>query len=480
MILMIPHISFLLLSIFLLYLIRNKSFSGLIHILISFISFLFSIHILINKNIFLYKEINVIEVLENITISFNLDYLGLVFLVVSNGLWFMTSIYANRYLKLNNYSRHGNFFIFFLISMMSTNAIIYSANLFTTFIFYEILTLATYPLVTFKSDEKSILSGKKYLYYLLGTSIIFLLPAIIITYNVTGTLTYTENGIFSAHDYNLINLLIVLFLFGVAKSAIMPFHKWLPTAMVAPTPVSALLHAVAVVKSGVYILIKIMIYIFGLNVLKDIGADLFILFASLTIILSSIIALKQDSIKLRLAYSTIGQLSYIILGVAILAPYSILASVLHIIFHALGKIILFLASGSITTQTGIKNVTKMDNLSSRLPYTCLLMSLGAFIMVGLPPTIGFISKWYLVIGIIESNQLYLLIIIIASTILNASYYFPLIYRSYFITNNINVEIKNEEDIQLIAPVIIIGLISIILFFNLDSIIMFLEENIILK
>tara|TARA_B100000902_G_C27227799_1_gene873135 strand:+ start:29 stop:1120 length:1092 start_codon:yes stop_codon:yes gene_type:complete len=363
---------------------------------------------------------------------------------------------------------------------MSTNAIIYSANLFTTFIFYEILTLATYPLVTFKSDEKSILSGKKYLYYLLGTSIIFLLPAIIITYNVTGTLTYTENGIFSAHDYNLINLLIVLFLFGVAKSAIMPFHKWLPTAMVAPTPVSALLHAVAVVKSGVYILIKIMIYIFGLNVLKDIGADLFILFASLTIILSSIIALKQDSIKLRLAYSTIGQLSYIILGVAILAPYSILASVLHIIFHALGKIILFLASGSITTQTGIKNVTKMDNLSSRLPYTCLLMSLGAFIMVGLPPTIGFISKWYLVIGIIESNQLYLLIIIIASTILNASYYFPLIYRSYFITNNINVEIKNEEDIQLIAPVIIIGLISIILFFNLDSIIMFLEENIILK
>jgi multicomponent Na+:H+ antiporter subunit D len=480
MTLMMPHLSFLLLSVFLLYLIKNKSFSGLIHILISFISFLFSIHILINKNIFLYKEINVIEVLENITISFNLDYLGLVFLVVSNGLWFMTSIYANRYLKLNDYSRHGSFFIFFLISMMSTNAIIYSANLFTTFIFYEILTLATYPLVVFKSDEKSILSGKKYLYYLLGTSIIFLLPAIIITYNVTGTLAYTENGIFSAHDYNLINLLIVLFLFGVAKSAIMPFHKWLPTAMVAPTPVSALLHAVAVVKSGVYILIKIMIYIFGLNVLKDIGANLFILFASLTIILSSIIALKQDSIKLRLAYSTIGQLSYIVLGVAILAPYSILASVLHIIFHALGKIILFLASGSIATQTGIKNVTKMDNLSSRLPYTCLLMSLGALIMVGLPPTIGFISKWYLVIGIIESNQLYLLIIIIASTILNASYYFPLIYRSYFISKNINLDMKNEEDIQLIAPVIIIGLISIILFFNLDSIIMFLEENIILK
>jgi len=472
---MMPHLSFLLFGVFLLYLIRNKSFSGLIHILISFISFLFSIYILINKNSFLYKEINVIEVLENIVISFNLDYLGLVFLVVSNGLWFMTSIYTNRYLKLN-----GKFFIFFLISMMSTNAIIYSANLFTTFIFYELLTIATYPLVTFKSDEKSILSGKKYLYYLLGTSIIFLLPAIIITYNVTGTLTYTENGIFSNHDYNLINLLIILFLFGVAKSAIMPFHKWLPTAMVAPTPVSALLHAVAVVKSGVYILVKIMIYIFGLNTLKNTGADLFILFASLTIILSSIIALKQDSIKLRLAYSTIGQLSYIILGVAILAPYSILASILHIIFHALGKITLFLASGSIATRTGIKDVTKMDGLSSRLPYTCLLMSLGAFIMIGLPPTIGFISKWYLVIGIIESNQLYLLMVIIASTILNASYYFPLIYRSYFISKNINSEIKNEEDMQLITPVIIIGLISIILFFNLDSIIMFLEESIILK
>ena len=144
MILMIPHLSFLLFSIFLLYLIRNKSSAGLIHILVSFISFLFAIYTLINKNIFLYKEINVIEVLENITISFNLDYLGLVFLIVSNGLWFMTSIYTNRYLKLNNYQSHGKFFIFFLISMMSTNAIIYSANLFTTFIFYEILNHTTF------------------------------------------------------------------------------------------------------------------------------------------------------------------------------------------------------------------------------------------------------------------------------------------------------------------------------------------------
>ena len=312
--------------------------------------------------------------------------------------------------------------------MFATNAIVYSSNLITTFIFYELLTVATYPLVTFKKDEESVNSGKKYLYYLLGTSIVFLLPAIVITYIQNGSVEYTQGGIFSSSNQIITFITLILFTLGVAKSALMPFHKWLPTAMVAPTPVSALLHAVAVVKSGVYIIIKIILFIFGIEVIKDNGAIFIILLASFTTIIASIIALKQDSIKLRLAYSTIGQLAYIVLATAILAPYSILAAVLHLAFHALGKIMLFLSAGIIATRVNVKYVSEMNGISTSLPYTSLLLSLGAIIMVGLPPTIGFISKWFLIQGIIDADMYILVAVIILSTILNAAYYFPMIYK----------------------------------------------------
>jgi len=224
-----------------------------------------------------------------------------------------------------------------------------------------------------------------------------------------------------------------------------------------------------------------MLYIFGVEVLKDTSANNFIiLFASITIIVSSIIALNQNNIKLRLAYSTIGQLSYIVLATAILAPYSIMAATLHLIFHALGKIILFLSAGIIATQTGIKEVSEMNNLSRKLPITCFLLLIGAFIMIGLPPTVGFISKWYLLIGIMESDKLYLLIIIIISTLLNAGYYFPIIYRSYFEKESSSDAKEITEDISLVFPVMIIGAIVILLFFNITFITTFIDGYIIRK
>jgi len=361
--------------------------------------------------------------------------------------------------------------------MFSTNAIIYSSNILTTFIFYEILTLSTYPLVTFKNNEESLKKGKIYLYYLLGTSIIFFLPAMIITYLISGTLDYTNGGFLQNQDHSILFLLFILYLFGVAKSALMPFHKWLPSAMVAPTPVSALLHAVAVVKSGVFILMKIILLVFGSTTLLSTGLDtVLITLASLTIIISSIIAIYQDNIKLRLAYSTIGQLSYILLATAIMSSYSILAAVLHLIFHALGKVMLFLSAGIITTQTGIKKVSEMDNLSAKLPYTCLVILVGAFIMIGLPPTIGFISKWYLISGIIDSGKINILIIILVSTLLNAGYYFPMIYRSYFKTAPIS-NVSSVENIGLILPVLVIAVVSVLLFFNVDFIINFINRYI---
>lgn len=476
----ILHLVFIILGVLILYTLRNIKSLYIVHVLISFLSLFFSINALVTKKFLIQTQIDVIQIIPDLFISFSLDGLGIIFLITSNALWLMTAIYSHKYLELNKYKNKAKFYIFFTLSMFATNAIIYSSNLLTTFIFYEILTISTYPLVTFKGDDDSISSGKKYLYYLLGTSIIFLLPAIIIIYSIAGTLDYKIGGILTSYNNPLmINILIILLIFGVAKSAIMPFHKWLPFAMIAPTPVSALLHAVAVVKSGVFIIIKVVLYIFGPLILQESGANIIIiLFASITILLSSITAIKQDSIKLRLAYSTIGQLSYIVLAIAILAPYSILAATLHLIFHAIGKIILFLTAGIITTGIGIKKVSEMNGLASKFPYTIFLMSLGALIMIGLPPTIGFISKWYLIIGIIESTKIYLLAVIVISTLLNASYYLPMIYKPYFKSFEAKYNESNSEDMCLVAPVIIIGLAAIILFFNTDLIIMFIQEYII--
>ncbi|MAR77372.1 MAG: cation:proton antiporter [Gammaproteobacteria bacterium] len=475
--LILLHLIFLLVGMFVLYASRNNNLNQVFYIMICFVSLIFAILISNTIDVAKPNSIDVYNIIQDIPISFGLDFLGIIFLFISNSLWLMVSLFSLSYLKLNSYQEKYKFYFFFTLAMFSTNAIIYSSNILTTFIFYEILTLSTYPLVTFKNNEESLKKGKIYLYYLLGTSIIFFLPAMIITYLISGTLDYTNGGFLQNQDHSILFLLFILYLFGVAKSALMPFHKWLPSAMVAPTPVSALLHAVAVVKSGVFILMKIILLVFGSTTLLSTGLDtVLITLASLTIIISSIIAIYQDNIKLRLAYSTIGQLSYILLATAIMSSYSILAAVLHLIFHALGKVMLFLSAGIITTQTGIKKVSEMDNLSAKLPYTCLVILVGAFIMIGLPPTIGFISKWYLISGIIDSGKINILIIILVSTLLNAGYYFPMIYRSYFKTAPIS-NVSSVENIGLILPVLLIAVVSVLLFFNVDFIINFINRYI---
>ena len=474
------HLCLPLAGIILLAYIKNNKGLYITHLLISFFSFLLAIKIFLEKDFYLQYSLNIFNIIPNISISFSVDGLGMVFLLVSNFLWLMTTIYSERYLSLNGFNNKSKFYIFFTLAMFSTNAIIYSSNLFTAFIFYEFLTLSTYPLVTFKKDEQSINNGKKYLYYLLGTSIIFLLPAIILTFNLTGTLEYKIGGIF-AENVNplMINILILLFIFGIAKSAIMPFHRWLPAAMVAPTPVSALLHAVAVVKSGVYIMMKIILYIFGAQLLQDTSSDLILIFlSSVTILFASIMALRQDNIKLILAYSTISQLSYIILAVSVLAPLSVLAAVLHLIFHALGKIILFLSAGLITTCTKIKNVSEMHGLSSKTPFAIFLIMLGAFIMIGIPPTIGFFSKWYLLLGVVQSENFYILLVLILSTLLNAGYYFPIIYKSCFSRTDVQSNENMKEDLLLLFPILIIGIVTILLFFGLEPIMNFIQIYII--
>ncbi len=293
------------------------------------------------------------------------------------------------------------------------------------------LTLITYPLVTHAGTDKAKRGGRTYLAILMGTSVLFMLPAVIYVWHVAGTTDFRAGGILPAGmEQGTVVALLALFMFGIGKAALMPFHRWLPAAMVAPTPVSALLHAVAVVKAGVFSVVKIVVYIFGLDVLAG-STDWLVAIAGFTIVAASIVALSADNLKRRLAYSTVSQLSYVILAVAILAPLSVVGAALHIAAHAFGKITLFFAAGSIYTAAHKTEVSQLDGIGRRMPWTMVAFGIGALSMIGLPPAAGFVSKWYMVSGAVAQAQWFALGVVLLSTLLNAGYFLPIVYRAFF-------------------------------------------------
>ena len=233
------------------------------------------------------------------------------------------------------------------------------------------------------------------------------LPAIIATYVLAGTLDFTPGGILAGKaGAAVIALLLALYVFGIGKAAVMPLHFWLPAAMVAPTPVSALLHAVAVVKAGVFTILKVIVLIFGIDALERDRAILWLtLVAGTTVIVASLVALRQDNLKRRLAYSTVSQLSYVILGVAILAPISVIGAAMHIAAHAVSKITLFFAAGSIYTAAHLTEVSQLDGIGRRMPWTMGAFAIGALSMIGIPPTAGFLGKWFMLDGRDADGQL---------------------------------------------------------------------------
>ena len=414
-------------------------------------------------------EFEVMELLPNVGLAFKVDALGLLFALVSVSLWIPTTIFSMGLLRPLKQNAQTRFFFFFAIAISSAVGVAFSANLLTLFIFYEALSLSTYPLVTHNQDDDAIKGGRKYLTYLLGTSIALALPAMIIVYQQTGNLDFTNDGVFaSGTSTTLLVVLLVMFLFGFAKAGLMPFHAWLPGAMVAPAPVSALLHAVAVVKVGVFSIIRVLTGIFGVDLLANTPSlsTIVCVLAGITLIVASLIALTQDNIKSRLAYSTIGQLSYIILGVGLATKSGVTGAALHIPMHAFGKITLFLCAGAIYQACGAKYISEIHGLGRKFPLTMTAFFIGSLCVIGLPPTGGFVSKWYLLTGSLDSAQQWAFAIFLTSSLLNAAYFLPIVYKAFFAapTDTTRLDKAKEPPPLTIVPLFITSAGCVLLFF----------------
>ena len=377
--------------------------------------------------------VTVAEVLPGIDITFEVEPLGMLFAALASGLWIVNSVYSIGYMRGNDEANQTRFYVLFAISLAATMGIAFAGNLFTLFLCYEILTLSTYPLVSHKGDGKTVRSARVYIGLLLTTSIGLLLPAIIWTYAVAGTGDFTAGGILEGKlEGPAVGLLLGLFVFGIGKAAVMPVHRWLPAAMVAPTPVSALLHAVAVVKAGVFTVTKVIVYIFGIDYLfASPGSDWLVYAAAFTIIAASIVALRQQNLKRLLAYSTVAQLSYVVMAAAILKPLAEIGAAIHMVAHAFGKITLFFAAGAIYTAARKTELYQLRGIGHRMPITMTAFTIGALSMIGVPPTGGFVSKWYILAGAFEADNYVALMTILASTALNAAYFLPIVYMAWF-------------------------------------------------
>lgn len=412
-----------------------------------------------------------VALLPGLDIAFSVEPLGVLFALVASFLWIITTIYAIGYMRGHSEDNQTRFFCCFALAISTVMAICFSANLLTLFIFYELLTLSTYPLVTHAGTEEAKKGGRVYLGILLSTSIAFLLFAILGTWVSAGTLDFTQGGIFSdGQSSGLIALLLVLFCYGIGKAALMPFHRWLPEAMVAPTPVSALLHAVAVVKAGVFSILKVIIYIFGIDNLSQIATtDVMLYIGAATVLLSSCVALTKDNLKARLAYSTVSQLSYIVVGALLASSIAAAGATLHIVTHAVGKITLFFCAGAIMVAAHKKNISDMAGLGRKMPLTMIAFAIGSLSIIGLPPMAGTWSKWYLVVGAIEADKLIIVAVLTISTLLNVAYLLPIPVRAFFNPKHQNQQLWSWSEVQeaplpILIAITVTSVLCLVLFF----------------
>ena len=412
--------------------------------------------------------LTVSEPMPGITIAFRIEALGMLFALVAGLLWIVTSIYSIGYMRGVKERNQTRFFAAFAVAISCVMGVAFAENLFTLFLFYELLTLSTYPLVAHSGTDEARKGGRTYLGILLGTSIGLFLLGILVTWFVADTITFQKGGVLAGKlDPAWAGLLYALFLFGIGKAAVMPFHRWLPAAMVAPTPVSALLHAVAVVKAGVFTLLKVTIYIFGSDfIVSNDVTGILIWAAAATMLLGSLTAMSKDNLKARLAYSTVSQLSYIALGAMLASKSGLIGASIHIAMHAFAKITLFFAAGAIYVVTSKKLVSELNGLGRAMPVTFGAFFIGALSIIGLPPFGGMWSKWYLALGTIEAGQMILLGVLMLSSLLNVSYLLPISMRAFFskpADGEYYPKIK-EAPKTILAAMIITSLTCVLLFF----------------
>ena len=374
------------------------------------------------------------DAVPGLTFAFKLEPLGAMFALVASGLWIVNSFYSIGYMRGNRERNQTRFYICFAIALLGAMGVAMAGNLFTLFVFYEVLTLSTYPLVAHKEDAAAQRGARIYLMTLLATSIGLFLVALIWAYTVMidpttgiGSTDFVEGGLLAGKvGPATASTLLILFAFGIGKAALMPIHFWLPNAMVAPTPVSALLHAVAVVKAGVFAILKVSIYIFGIDLLSVTPATDWILgVACFTMVVASLIAMTKDNLKARLAYSTIGQLAYVTTGAMLANPAGFMGGSMQIAAHAMGKITLFMCAGAIYVATGKTNISDMRGLGRRMPLVFTAFLIASLSIIGLPPFAGGWPKFELMMGAIEAERDWAAWSLVISSLLNIAYLLPI-------------------------------------------------------
>jgi len=375
-----------------------------------------------------------LEPLPGLAVAFLVEPLGISFACVASFLWIVSSAYSIGYMRGNDEPRQTRFYVCFAIAIGSTIGLALAANLFTLFLFYELLTLSTYPLVTHHKNEEAVAAGRTYLGILMGTSIGLLLLAIVATWWLTGDIDFRVGGVMADKVTPAVgSVLLLLYMYGIGKAALMPIHRWLPAAMVAPTPVSALLHAVAVVRAGVFTVLKVTVYTFGIDYVGTLwSADLLLYIATFTLLAASLVALRQDNLKRRLAYSTISQLSYVVVGAMLATSMGVVGAGMQIVMHAFGKITLFFCAGAIYTAAHKSYVSELNGLGRVMPITFAAFFVGALSVIGLPPTGGTWSKLMLIVGAADAGQRIVVAALMISSLLNVVYLLSPVFRAFFL------------------------------------------------
>ena len=410
------------------------------------------------------------QILPGIEVKFCVDGLTLIFALVASFLWILATAYNIGYMRTLKEHAQTRYYFCFAVAIFGAVGVAMSGNIFTLYLFYEVITVFTYPLVAHHQDQEAYHGARKYLVYLMGTSKLFLLPAMIMTYVLCGTLDFhlgdISTGMFPpTANPLLVQITYFLYVAGLAKAAVMPLHNWLPSAMVAPTPVSALLHAVAVVKAGVFSVSRVLLSGFGVNLMDQLSLGIVTAyFAAFTIVAASIIALTKDDLKARLAYSTVSQLSYIVLGVSMLTPMAVSGGLAHIAHHAFSKITLFFAAGAIYVATHQKKISLLSGMGRRMPWTFGAFAVASLSMIGVPPVCGFVSKWYMVNGAVSQHYYILLTALLASTLLNAAYFTPIIYKAFFepAAPGIDLDHYSEAPLTMVIPLCFTAAVSVFL------------------